>query len=195
MVNVESPPLIVNLFGGPGSGKSTQAAGLFYKLKVAGINCELVTEKAKDLTWEENIIALSNQMYVTGNQLYRQQRVENKVDIVITDSPVLLGIYYWPKHSPEVDEAYKNLLVGIFKSKNNYNVMLNRPDKYNPIGRSQTHNEAKQVDTFITSLLEECGLDYDSHHSTPEGLDVLYKTVLFEYKSRQEAFNEKHGTP
>ena len=32
--------LIINLIGGPGSGKSTTAAGLFYKLKQMGIDCE-----------------------------------------------------------------------------------------------------------------------------------------------------------
>ena len=29
-------PIIVNLFGGPSSGKSTTAAGLFHKLKIQG---------------------------------------------------------------------------------------------------------------------------------------------------------------
>ena len=40
--------LIINLIGGPGSGKSTTAAGLFYKLKQMGIDCEMALEFAKD---------------------------------------------------------------------------------------------------------------------------------------------------
>ena len=43
-------PLIINLFGAPGVGKSTGAAYIFSKLKMAGMNAELVTEFAKDKT-------------------------------------------------------------------------------------------------------------------------------------------------
>lgn len=40
--------LVVNMFGAPGAGKSTGAAYIFSKLKMAGVNAELVTEFAKD---------------------------------------------------------------------------------------------------------------------------------------------------
>jgi len=52
--------ICVNLFGAPGSGKSTCAAYTFAKLKMLGVNCELVTEFAKDKTWEKNFTVLSN---------------------------------------------------------------------------------------------------------------------------------------
>lgn len=45
--------LIVNLVAGPGTGKSTTMAGVFYKLKSLGIDCEMVTEFAKELVWEK----------------------------------------------------------------------------------------------------------------------------------------------
>ena len=47
---------IVNLFGAPGAGKSTGAAYIFSKLKLAGVNAELVTEFAKDKVWESSWI-------------------------------------------------------------------------------------------------------------------------------------------
>lgn len=40
--------LVVNLFAQPGAGKSTGAAYLFYNLKCLGVNCEYVSEFAKD---------------------------------------------------------------------------------------------------------------------------------------------------
>lgn len=40
--------LVVNVFGVPGAGKSTGAAYIFSKLKMNGINAELITEFAKD---------------------------------------------------------------------------------------------------------------------------------------------------
>jgi pantothenate kinase len=39
---------IINVYGGPGAGKSTSAAYLYYLLKVAGKNVELVREYVKD---------------------------------------------------------------------------------------------------------------------------------------------------
>lgn len=52
--------LIVNLFGQPSCGKSTNSARLFAMLKDLNINCELVTEYAKELTWEERHRTLSD---------------------------------------------------------------------------------------------------------------------------------------
>ena len=57
-------PIVVNMFASPGSGKSTLAAYTFAKLKMLGVNCELVTEFAKDKVWENNNKALANQLYV-----------------------------------------------------------------------------------------------------------------------------------
>jgi hypothetical protein len=39
--------VVVNLFGGPGTGKSTTASGVFYHLKRDNRNVELVQEYAK----------------------------------------------------------------------------------------------------------------------------------------------------
>ena len=52
---------IIQFFGGPGSGKSSVAYKLAGALKSKHINCELVTEVAKDVTWEKNFHQLKNQ--------------------------------------------------------------------------------------------------------------------------------------
>ena len=65
--------LVVNLFGAPGAGKSTGAAYIFSKLKMAGINAELVTEFAKDKVWEESKAVFQNQAYIFGRQLFPHQ--------------------------------------------------------------------------------------------------------------------------
>jgi adenylate kinase family enzyme len=38
----------INIFGGPGAGKSTTAAALFAEMKRRGMNVELATEVAED---------------------------------------------------------------------------------------------------------------------------------------------------
>ena len=56
--------ILCNIYGGPGSGKSTSAAGVFSLLKTHGVNAELVTEFAKDLVWEGRDVTLDNQPYI-----------------------------------------------------------------------------------------------------------------------------------
>ena len=35
-------PLVINLIGGPGSGKSTTMAGVLCELKKLGVNCDMI---------------------------------------------------------------------------------------------------------------------------------------------------------
>ena len=76
--------LIVNLYGGPGSGKSTGAAYIFSKLKMAGVDAEYVTEYAKDKVWEGNKEVFNCQFYITGKQVFRIHRCFGKVDVIVT---------------------------------------------------------------------------------------------------------------
>ena len=54
-------PIAINLFGAPGVGKSTGSACVFADLKKEGVNAELISEYAKDKTWEHNSVALGCQ--------------------------------------------------------------------------------------------------------------------------------------
>lgn len=94
--------LLVNLYGEPGAGKSTGAAYIFSKLKLAEVNCELVTEVAKDLVWEERDLALQCQVYVFGSQVLCLERLRGKVDVIVTDSPIALGALYLRPRDEEV---------------------------------------------------------------------------------------------
>lgn len=154
--------LVVNLFAGPGTGKSTTAALLFGKLKVAGYNTEYVSEYAKDLVWEERTNALAFQPYVSVKQIWRQHRLRDKVDIIITDSPILLGMVY-------KGDGYTNnfglFLRESFEGFNNVNFFLERNPEahpWNQAGRGQTEAEAMQIDAKIRSMLLALGAQYRS---------------------------------
>ena len=56
--------LLINIYGGPGAGKSTVAAGLFYELKKKGYDCGLVTEMATELVYDESFNVMNDQIYL-----------------------------------------------------------------------------------------------------------------------------------
>lgn len=147
---------IINLFGGPGTGKSTIAALVFGELKKKGYEIELVTEYAKDKVWEESYKTLENQIYVFGKQLHRIWRIKNKVNFIITDSPILLSIIY----DKEKNDNLKRLVLDVHNNFNNINILIKRDTIYNPNGRFQNEIEAKQIDKQIMNLLKNNSIDF-----------------------------------
>ncbi len=143
--------LYVNFFAGPGVGKSTMMAHCFAELKWLEYDCEMVTEYAKDKVWEGSTKILENQLYITANQFHRLKRLNGKVDIVLTDSPLLLGLFYG-KSEPK---GFKELILKYFNSLNNLNFFLERYKKFNPNGRLQNEEESKKIDIKILKLIQE----------------------------------------
>lgn len=167
--------IVVSLFAGPGAGKSTMAAGVFYKLKTYGINAELVTEYAKDLTWEKRHKTLSNQAYVFGKQLQRIHRLENQVQVVITDSPLALTLLYTPEDYPE---SFKPFVLDMIAKYDNMNYLVKRVKEYQPIGRNQTKDQADQLDIICKALLDNNALDYTEVMGDETGMNKVFADIL-----------------
>ena len=148
--------IVVNLMGGPCTGKSTLAADIFSSLKKLGVECELVMEYAKDKVWEESFHTLDNQIYVFAKQLHRMWRLKDKVDVIITDSPLLLSILYDKKNN----KTLTKLVVEQYNEFDNLTYFLNRSFEYNENGRYQTKTEAEELDERLTKLLNHNDIDY-----------------------------------
>lgn len=146
---------VINLIGASCSGKSTTAAGLFYKLKLEHVNCELVTEYAKDLTWEDRKKTLANSIYVLGKQYQRLDRLRDKVEYVITDSPLLLNIVYNTRYN-----NLNNLVLELYNSFDNDNFFLPVKSNFSRIGRNETYEEAIEVERKILQMLKEYNIGY-----------------------------------
>ncbi len=150
--------LIINLFGAPGAGKSTGAAYIFSKLKMLGVNAELVTEFAKDKVWENNTEVLSNQTYVFGKQHFRISRCADKVDVIVTDSPLLLSALY--NKSNLLGDDFNNLVAKIFKSYDSINYFIKRDKPYNSTGRLHTEEESNELANALIGLITSLLLGY-----------------------------------
>ena len=168
--------IIVNLFGAPGAGKSTGAAYIFSKIKMAGVNAELVTEFAKDKVWEESKEVFNNQIYIFGKQSFKISRVMNKVDVIITDSPIILSSFY---NSDEIiQEELDALVMKTFNSYNNMNYFIKRVKPYQEKGRFQTEGESDQIADEVSTLLDEKEVDYEVIAGDTEGYDYIVEQIL-----------------
>ena len=168
--------IIVNLFGAPGAGKSTGAAYIFSKIKMAGVNAELVTEFAKDKVWEESKEVFNNQIYIFGKQSFKISRVMNKVDVIITDSPIILSSFY--NSDETIQEELDALVMKTFNSYNNMNYFIERVKPYQEKGRFQTEEESDQIADEVSTLLDEKEIDYEVIAGDTEGYDYIVKQIL-----------------
>lgn len=150
-------PLVINLAAGPGAGKSTTAAMLFGKLKLLNKKVELVTEFAKDLTYEGAKTKLETQVYVLGNQYYRLVRLADQVDYIVTDSPLFLSRFYGKRQ-----ETLWLLSKELFDEFNNAIYFIERLKPYQQYGRSQTEDEARDLDCNIRAFIAYHYGDYVS---------------------------------
>lgn len=145
------PLKVINIFAAPGVGKSTTASGLFNLMKVQGHSVELVTEWAKEATYERNMSALENQLVVIGEQDRRIRRLVGQAEWAITDSPLPLGIAY---AGEEYGDWITPAIWGAFRRYRNHNVLLGRDPAhpYQQYGRNQTEEQSRALDRVIGSI-------------------------------------------
>lgn len=165
--------LVINLTGGPGTGKSTLSANLFAKLKMAGVDVELAPEYVKDLVWEESYKKIGNQIYIFAKQHNRLYRLKNKVKVIITDSPLLNSIVYYNDNNPH----FEPLVIWEFKAMNNLTFYLERSFEYVQNGRLQDIEGAKKIDEIYKNLLDKYQIDYTSIRS-PYDVDSIVESII-----------------
>lgn len=166
--------LVVNLFAGPGAGKSTTAAGVFFELKTRGINCELAAKYAKDLCWEERTRTFDDQIYIFGKQHHRIFRLLGQVAVVITDSPLLLTLVYDAEKRPTL----KKLVLEEHNKMWTYNVFLKRKKVFNPKGRNHNEEQSKDIDYAVADMLWENDVLIETFEGTADGKEAIVKKIL-----------------
>jgi len=174
---------LINLFGGPGTGKSTIASGLTYELKKRNITCDTPYEFAKQMAWDQSHEAIKDQLYILGNQHRGVTRSYGKVDYIILDSPILLSLIY-KKHYNEgypanvYNQAFNQMVLDLHFSYYNINIFLKRKDRlYNEKERFQTLEESIVLDDLCLKVLNENSVDYHILDTDDQVLNNILKII------------------
>ncbi len=143
---------VINIFGGPGAGKTTVAMRVFTELNMKQIKVEYVDEYAKELTWDESFAKMENQRLIFANQHQKLFRLRNKLDIVVTDAPLFNSIIYSGK--AEDNRTFHADVFHEFNRYKNLNFYLERSTEYKEHGRSQKLEDALKVDEEVLRCLD-----------------------------------------
>jgi nicotinamide riboside kinase len=184
--------LVINLFSGPGSGKSTIANGLASLLMQKRFRVEYVPETAKDYVWEKRNEMFTEQDYIFSKQNNRLRRLVGKVDIAIVDSPLLLSLVFKKDWFPK---SFEPFIIEAFKTYHNKNFFINRKIPFNKEGRNEEKDEAIELDGAIKSLLgwlnHSNGISYQEVNKKPKkAILEIYNSILPELDNFCEHKNE-----
>ena len=100
----------------------------------------------------------------------------DKVDVIVTDSPLPLSIMY--NKDERLTENFNKTVVDVFNTYNNLNYLLLRVKPYNPIGRHQTEEESNALSSPIICLLEERQIPYVAVAGDISNYDKIVEDVM-----------------
>ena len=177
---------IICLYGGPGCGKSTTCAGLFYKLKLLDYNCEMNREYIKEWVWEGRTPLEGDQTYFFSKSS-RAERIyiKNNLDFIITDSPLILTHFYGLKNDP-FEQKY-NTSLNMLKNHHDFckehgykteHFFLQRTKQYNQSGRFEDEHTANEYDKEILKMLNTFNIKYDIITANENSVDIIMDKLI-----------------
>jgi hypothetical protein len=156
---------VINFFAGSGAGKSTAAAALFAEMKQQGLDVELVREYVKDWAWTGRKIGPYDQLYIFGKQAHAEAKMYNILRYVVTDSPILLGPFYEEYHTGQIitrPSALAFLKYAEAHGVTYYNYFLERTKPFNPRGRYETEEQAREIDMALKQWLHNMNIPFET---------------------------------
>ncbi len=153
----------VNIYGGPGVGKSTLAARIYSDLRRRFVNVELVQEVVKQYVYAGRTLQPWDYVHLFGQQFEAEHLpLSAGVKTIVTDSPLFLQCIY----AFECDSPVYEQLVDICRiwdeeySVFNILVLRSSSTPYETLGRWQDKKGAEKVDKVVREHLDRHLIDY-----------------------------------
>jgi nicotinamide riboside kinase len=150
----------ISFFGGPNCSKSTLAMRLTADLKARRVEAEHCQEYVKAWSFIGTSIRGYDQFYILAKQMHREDIIlRASASIVVTDSPVLLGVCYAKRNGLKIWPHLMNVGLMFEKEYPSLNFFVDRKDlPYSQIGRYEDKEQAKAMDAVIMDAMAEVGL-------------------------------------
>lgn len=153
--------LRVNVYGAPGSGKSTFAAWLYTELKGKGYHCDLVREHVKRWAYEGRRPASWDQLTLLSEQIRLERELLPHVDLLITDCPVPLTAAYGEVYD---SPCYQQMQViaqqyDYQHASLDFQLLPAKAGSYDPRGRFQNEADARKLHVVLGAILRRMGVN------------------------------------
>lgn len=166
--------LVINLIGGPCSGKSTVAAELFSRLKKMGIKSELVSEYVKDRIYDNHDSVINDQIFLFAQELHQLKNKIGKVDVIVHDGSLLLNINYDKDNNCQLHD----LVISEYNKFHNLDFFLLRNNiKFEDYGRIHNIEESLNIDDNIKNIYRKYNVNFIELDSK-DSVDKIIKYVL-----------------
>lgn len=181
---------VIQLYAGPGAGKSTLAAQIFAELKQRGKSVELIHEFVKAWAWDNIRILPHHTSILYGNQFQLEAQLYGKVEYLVTDSPVDLRVvferHYGNHERAEIFrqlwESDRALVADVAEF---FPVIVSREKPYDNRGRYESETGARELDDVIRNYLDgRPRVAYDSDFGVQNLCDYVTNDTLWQLSQR-----------
>lgn len=173
---------MINFVAAPGAGKSLMSAMIFAELKMRHYSAEMVQEYAKNLVWQGRLEELNCQWMVSMEQYRMLKAVNEKVEYICTDSPLLIGMYYNRTHGNNVCDVVKTeaMIASKMNEFDNVYIYLKRNWEFpfETEGRIHTEEESIHIEDGLKYLLDEYGIRYLEVTSSRDSIQKILEYIL-----------------
>lgn len=146
----------INLFAGPGAGKSTFASEIFSRMKKQGYSVEFSKEIVKLWTYQKRIPKKWDQITLLGLQMEQEaQPLMDGVKHVVCECPIIMGCVYAKDLGLKCSDQMYGICKDFEREYPSINIFIRRNNKkYNPEGRFHSLEQAIKIDKRIQSMLK-----------------------------------------
>ena len=121
--------------------------------------------------------SFKNQKALIAEQAHRIERLQGKVSVIVTDSPILLGLLYQKEQYPELEQfAFEQ-----YGRHNNYDLFVHRGDfqNYEQAGRIHTPSQCASLDADIMLFLKQNGIPYSDYrrNESYKAVEIIQRTI------------------
>lgn len=166
---------LINVYGGPGAGKTTVAATIFAHLKQTGRHAELCLEYAKELVYRGGI-GPGMEDLIMEEQLWRHDTyVIGEVDYVVTDAPLLHKASF--SHGKEYKVMVEEARVMEDKYTSVLHLMLPEPVGCDMRGRMHDADQSASIHRRTLMTLATEGIEVVNVVNIPQALEAVFDFI------------------
>lgn len=178
--------IVVNLIAPPNSAKRQTGEKLCEELLKQGVTCSLVSQSGKGHE-TARYSSVKDEIYIFSKQFHKMFRLHGNIEVVVTDRPLVLSLYYNYKYGKGYYNRLNDLILE--QDKNFYNMNFYLDNRFPTHDYDIDIEELMDMDGELKNLLKEFNISYmvvsDSQKRVKEMSELIIAEVE-EYRASEE---------